>query len=477
MLPLVLVLGGCVSHVDRMKEFRQAYSIGDVSAAEAALDAIIADEAGVDPLLVSQSAGLSEEIDPLEGETHLLLLEKAMTRLASGDVDSSSRLLDRARSAFDAYYRTDFSDFWEEAEATFVDDAAITYSGADYEHIVLRTMQALIEFVRGGPDLFPYTLQIEEKQREILESTAEIGTSEEGEGYNPRSQYQRVPIGLYLMGVLAEEDLKAERANEHFREALAFTGGSRLLDEAVARSAEGVYSPPGHGAVHVLYLAGRGPTLIESTDVATELAKSIASVGVAIISESPSALVQAPVPVPAVQVNDPAPVPLAVTADDGTATSTEPLLDLNVVAQQQLDANMPIILARAVVRRTVKAAAAAVVEEQMGGNDDIFGILSGMAANMAMTAGERADTRLWMSLPAQIQAARLTVPAGRHELTFGDGTRLPVQVSAGHSTVVLAIRPALDRPARCVVDEGSRIELPAEPVPEVEAPPASTVTS
>jgi hypothetical protein len=211
----------------------------------------------------------------------------------------------------------------------------------------------------------------------------------------------------------------------------------------------------------------------------TQQALALAYVGSALIGSGVGVLGQTPVPVPIVQVADPYVPPLTIESAGGVTTSTGTILDLNEVANQQLEANMPWILARAAIRRAVKAIAAKAAQDAASQQSSSFGLLAGLVANIAMTAGERAETRNWTTLPAQIQVARIDVAEGLQELAFGVQTKVSVRVAAGKHSFVVVLQPNLSQPPRVLVDKYSKAPPPEQapetiPEPATAAEPATT---
>jgi hypothetical protein len=87
----------------------------------------------------------------------------------------------------------------------------------------------------------------------------------------------------------------------------------------------------------------------------------------------------------------------------------EPVDDLACRAQAAFDAKEPAALAKTLARALIKYGAQQGAEKQSGW-------LMGWLVNLAGMATEKADTRAWLMLPAQIRAARVDVPAGRYRL-------------------------------------------------------------
>jgi hypothetical protein len=158
--------------------------------------------------------------------------------------------------------------------------------------------------------------------------------------------------------------------------------------------------------------------------------------------------------------------PLDIHVAGQRVATTSPLADLNQIATEQLETNMPWILARAAVRRAIKGAvaegagavaeAAAKQTEQLGRHSGLIGLFTKLVVGVATTAPERADTRSWTTLPAQIQAARFVLPDGMHEIDLGPGMQTRLRVRTGKSSYLLVVRPRADLPGAMIADVASR---------------------
>lgn len=450
LLLTLLAASGCATYSERTAEFRSRFAIADFAGAEAALDRLLVDDVGVPTATVADAKALARVEEVADDDGYLLLLEKGMTRLARGDADGAIELWRRARDELDRHYVNAPADY---LQSILTDDTALEYSGADYEHVMVRALLALADLTTGGADAHAYAIQIGEKQEEILGS--DFGAEQ---GYAPRREYQRVAIGAYLEGILWEGENAPSEAALSFTRALSYSGDSPFLRAALDRARFGRYAPAGHGVVHVFRLVGRGPELVEAVHQPTDLASKLANVAITLVSDRGAALVQAPVKVPAVRRIDWSCPPLPIGISGGAAVDTVALLDVNAVAEQQLAANLPWIAARALIRRSVKAVSAAYVEEAVRRKDQKHEIafVIGALANLAWTALERADTRNWSTLPAEIQVARLELPAGRHDLHLGPALQAPILVAAGHDTYVVVLQPSPALPGVALVDVYSR---------------------
>lgn len=454
---------GCKSYSDKLSEFRGLYLQGDFAGADAAVNRLIAKESGAKPEAVARSNGL--DVKAGKGDTYLLLLDKAMAQLALGRPEIAVELMRRARDQLDAHESRSVKDYFA---AVLTDDTALDYAGADYELILVRVMLCLCDLLvhssQTAGDAYAYALQVGEKQERIIGSP--LG---EDIGYKPRQEYRRVGIGAYLQGVILEATGAPDGAARAYERCVGYEPDIRIAEEALARATEGRYAPAGEGVLHVFRLAGPGPFYGTGTSPPTDFALRLAQLAAAILTDSYVPFMQTEVPVPVLAVHVSGVPPLEVSAF-GRSVATEPLLDVNMVAAQQLEKMMPMIIARAVVRRAVKAAATTAGSEAVGNNNrkNKDAIELGFAlANLLWTASERADTRSWSSLPAQIHVARLPLPAGVHAVRLGRDMEAEVRIAAGRDTYVLIVQPDPGRPGVVLVDRLSRTGSGADALPEI----------
>lgn len=456
-LAVTIVVTACASADQRIAPFANAWGHAHFAEAEARIDTLIAEEAGVDKKLVSESKGLDESIEAKHGDTFLYLQEKSLTRLAAGDVDSSIELLRRSRDVLASRYEASDVKGW--LASGLGDDTFLEYRGADYEHVLTPALLALCALLEGGQDSYAYALQVGEVQEQILGSTFGDDVDGKGNGYNPRKTYQRVALGAYVEGLVREREGYASEAFKAYARARDFGAAVPVVLDACERTTNGSYSPAGQGVVHVIRFAGRGPRLVQGQSPITESALFLANIGSIAIGRNVGTLGQASVPVPVVQCGDLALAELEIRTDGAVVATTSTLLDVAAVAAQQVEANMPWILARAAIRRTVKAVAAKAAQDavQKKHDESGAGVLAGIFTNIVLTVGEKADTRNWTALPARFQAARFTLTEGTHELDFGTGMHASVRVAAGKDSYVLIVQPDVTQPGALITDVYSKV--------------------
>jgi len=428
-----LTLAACGSTEAARAEYREAWHSGDVAGALASIDTQLADSSGLDVEEVEGSNGLASAIDPDEGDICLYLLERGMVSLLQGDLQSSIDLFIRGRDGLDSRLNTDFSSYFTDIAASLAGETATDYSGADYEHLLVRSLLSLTDLMAGDGQAEAYAFQFIEKQEQILGLAYDL----EGVDYEPRQQYERVAFGHYLRGVLDEREGGTDAANIYALASQYSGGESELIEASLQRvNSSEPWAASGNGVLHVFALMGRGPYLQEKqADADTELAVRLATIALAILRKSATPAIQDTVPVPSVVRTDVSVAPVRVSLGEEGWT-TESILDLNAVAEQQLEANRPLNTARAVVRRTLIGLAADKASEESIGLSSFAGI----GFNLGATLREKADTRSWATLPAEIHAARIELPAGVHELNIG-GVMRRVEVSAGRDSFALLVRP------------------------------------
>ena len=124
--------------------------------------------------------------------------------------------------------------------------------------------------------------------------------------------------------------------------------------------------------------------------------------------------------------------PLRIQSPAGQVDTTR-LLDVRKMAVKALQEQMPAILIRATAGALGKIQAQKKAEQQGGW-------LGKMAAKVVTAAVTNADLRSWLALPAEVQAAQFTLPAGPNELTllaYDWSERVKVNLTPGGTTLVV----------------------------------------
>src|SRR5690606_30732149 len=209
--------------------------------------------------------------------------------------------------------------------------------------------------------------------------------------------------------------------------------GLASVREHIERAERGVHSQRGNGVLYVFALVGRGPYKEEVAEMPTTAALLIADriLSNQLQQELPPTI--APIKIPRLVACSNAVAGLEVTADGTLCGHTETVTDVTQMALLQHEAVLPQIMARAVIRRVVKKGMIYGAKEALGVERGSLESLPFELLGIAWEATENADTRCWGLLPDKIQALRVELPAGGHEITLRPiGHRGTIR-SAGHT--------------------------------------------
>lgn len=132
---------------------------------------------------------------------------------------------------------------------------------------------------------------------------------------------------------------------------------------------------------------------------------------------------------------------IQVTAQDGVSRTPVLIEDLSAIAVRDFEERKPGMLLRMTGRVLFKEAA--VIQSERAG-ERAGGALGGLAARVAArtlaSSTERADTRSWSGLPAELLIARLRLPPGTHEIQITyQGVRGPEAKSVTVDVVAGAV--------------------------------------
>lgn len=116
---------------------------------------------------------------------------------------------------------------------------------------------------------------------------------------------------------------------------------------------------------------------------------------------------------------------------DSASVKTDELVDVNLMAQQQLTENMPTILLRQALRVYAKDQ----IRKSTAKDDDVGNLLF----NVWNTLTEQPDTRSWQTLPGNVNAASKIVKAGEHTVSV-DGQDYTFEVRDRQTALVWVSR-------------------------------------
>ncbi len=413
-------LSGCATYEQRVLQVRHDFYSNDLDGASQAV-----------------AKGLKNP----HHDADVLKLEQAMVDLTAGRPQRAEQTLREARDRFDHLEQKSYA---EAALSMVTDDNRRSYAGEDYEKILVRAFLALSNLMSGGVDAQAYSLQITDKQQQIINAAIDK------DGTNPKSIYKQVALGPYIRGALREEThVNYDDVARASAMVVSWQPDFAYGREDLERAQRGRHSAPGNGVLYVFTLVGRGPYKQETLEVPSTVALFIADRILSATNKYSLPPTVAPIKVAKV-VSPSSSVSFVRVAVDRVPTgSTATITDVSRMALEQYEAIYPRVVATAVVRRIVKKGIIYGTKEAVSLDPNSPLNLGLDLLGVAWEATEAADTRCWGLLPDKIQVLRVELPAGPHQIALaaegpgglGREETQSVTIANGRNTYVLANFP------------------------------------
>ncbi len=404
----------------------------------------------------------------------LYLLNKGMVLRMKRDFAGSNQALEAAKAEMDRLYAISVS---QNAMSFLINDSTVSYGGEDYEQVLVHLYMALNYLELGQKD----DARVEAQQVDI--KLREIASKVSG------SSYVRDAFTLYLTGMIYEDLGEKSDAMISYRDAynaykkyqnsygtpmpeelkhdlLRMAQRQGLNDEAAQYSKEfGIplapvkSDPAKEGELVFIFNNGLAPIKREKRSSMAAPPPSVMAGGA---PATPGVFVTIALPYYESRLNN---VASARISADAEQASTERVENIDAIARSSLDSHMGAIVARSLARAVVKAKVQEAVDRagQRRSNDNGgagVALLGSIFVRVAAVATERADTRSWLTLPAEIQMARVHLPPGQYtikvELLDAGGQTVATReypgivITAGHMTYLTDqwIPPVMRSPAR-----------------------------
>lgn len=412
-----LVCGaGCKTFSDYTQATRNALSANDH---EAALNAS------------NRALGVKRAEDvpePLEDDSALLLLDRAMVLQALHEYELSSRdfqiadkaleILDFSRSTANEIVRYMFS------------DSAGPYKARPYEKLMLNTLNMINYLARENLQ----GAKVEARRFAIIRKYLLDGAKKDSK---PTEMPAAVP-GSYLAGYAFEKAGDPGEALRYYDEVLqaadiASLGGpirrlARLsgyrtprLEKAASGTPESSVVDGESGEVLIVISYGRVPALV-ARRVPIGFALTIAAAFLPREAWQQANRLAAQGLVTWINYPELAPTradyPVPIVTVDGVAQTSEEIANVDAIVQRAWDDSKGRVMAAAVTRMLTRAAVGAGVGVAAGkasGRGGV-GVLASMIAQASMAAADKPDTRSWATLPARIAVVRAPLPPGKHRI-------------------------------------------------------------
>ncbi|MCG6886926.1 MAG: hypothetical protein LJE74_06940 [Proteobacteria bacterium] len=338
----------------------------------------------------------------------LYLLNKAMLLRMQGEYAASNQAFEAAKKIIQAYSAISVT---EQSTSFVINDTTITYTGIPLDRVMLHTYEALNYLELGDLN----NARVEALQVDVLLQRLTQDA--------PDSALSVDPFARYLAGMIYEELGEDSDAMIAYRKAYeAYKEHARLYATTV----------PDYLKLDLLRLSRRmglheeyrnlkkefGASATHQADTSAHNGRVVLffSNGLAPVKRESSHTIIDPGSGIAVRIslpyykNRPVPVAKVRLRVNEIQSESEQVENVTGIARATLQAAMPGITTRATVRAVTKYQMARQAQRQ----DDLTGLL----VNIMNVVTERADTRSWLTLPANIQMARISLPAGSYTLNI-----------------------------------------------------------
>lgn len=422
---LIIWLGcfsGCRTHAHQLETVRTDYYSGRLEQASTTLEHLLEKE---------------------KRDADALKLDRALVDLTTGHPQRAEQTLRQVRDRLDHLEQVDVG---EQLLSMVRDDQSVAWAGDDYEKVLIRTFLSISNLMHDGGDASAYALQVDQKQNDII---ARI--ERERRADQTQLDFKRLALGPYIHAALLEErhtnfdDIERSRLKVVSWEQ-EFRDGQLDLE----RARHGRHSEPGHGVLYLFCLVGRGPYKVEAAEIPTQAAMLIADRILSSVLEQELTPTVAPIKIPVVKPGRAMITSVGLQQANAELGSTNTITNISDFAVQQSEADRANVLARAVVRRTLKKAAMYAAKQSVGAESSPAADIALTLAGIAWEATESADTRCWGLLPHEIQVLRVELPAGEHVLDLvpqrgservGKLRQVRVTIDNGRNTYMLANIP------------------------------------
>ena len=358
-----------------------------------------------DNLLIGR-ADVAQQLAEKEDEDTsdvLASLNKGMLRRMTGDYAGSNQILEVAKQYIESLYGISITDT---AGSMMINDAVRDYKGARYEQVLLHAYMAM-NYLQMG--------LLDSARVEILQ--ADVKMMEWGE------EPDEDPFMRYFSGIIFEALGEEDQALVAYRKARDIYIATRneqglevpvMLKKDLLRLLYSLGLKSEYREMkHELGLANYKPTKVSGNfgELIVVLSNGLAPIRTesAIMTFSPEVQSNVRVAFP-VYASEPNVLNAARLNISNKHIPLETVENIDSLARQALDDEMPLIMTRAVARAVVK------YQTQKSANDQHA--LAGFLMTVTNLATERADTRSWTTLPQEIQMARVVLPVGQQSVSI-----------------------------------------------------------
>lgn len=356
----------------------------------------------------------------------LYFMEKGQLLQLKGDLPQSTSAWlggDEKIRVWEEEYKTDPNKLLGDFASYLLNDNSRRYDGYDYEKVMLSTLLAVNHAAQGRLDNARVEIKktherealiadMRAKQIEKVEAEAQerdvktqykdlkgypVETLDDPEVTGLKNSYQSA-VSHYLAGFVYEAEGEPSLAAAGYRKAIELRPNVKILENALSEvdSRRKKIKP---NETDVLFVVGVGNAPArQSTTIPLPFRWNgqwnATSISFPVIRPDTSTV-----------------VPGALSLSNLGNIPLTSITSIDAMSRRALKDDMPGIILRSTIRAVAKGAATKEITDRAGG-------VAGMIATVASVASERADERMWRSLPGQLAIGRAIVPQGRYQLTI-----------------------------------------------------------
>ncbi len=460
---LLTLLFGCQTHRQIIDQAHTAYWQNDFQQSSALLD---------------------KAISRPKRDRVPLMLDQSMVAFQQGDIEATQLLLRQSKAELVA--APALADLAENSLSMFSDDRHRAYAAEDHEIILHRILQTLCSILTSDGDEVAFSHQLGEQCETLLVHRPDNTRSSETPASDsvtpvalpgvPESDSVKREIAIApLMRAIVRSNspLQHDEVVHHLTQAYQWRPESRFLEHELQRAQNDIGIQPGHGAVYLIALVGKGPRKVASTEPVSSQALLIADQILSGLGNYTLPPTIAPIKVARIELSPISFDQLSILVDNQAVGFTENIADLGRLAVERQNELLPEIVARAVVRRIVKKGVVVAAKSKSNAKKNSGNDLTSLvydAGGVAWEALEQADLRAWALLPGSIQVIRMELPAGNHHLSLapamngqlaGRSFSETIDVRNGQTTVVVGTLSEANATGRIMIPRPQSISFVA----------------
>lgn len=356
----------------------------------------------------------------------LYFMEKGQLLQLKGELPLSTEAWlggDEKIRLWEEEYKTDPNKLLGNIASYLLNDNSRRYDGYDYEKVMLSTLLAVNHAAQGRLDNARVEIKktherealiadMRAKQIEKVEAEAQerdvktqykdlkgypVETLDDPEVTGLKNSYQSA-VSHYLAGFVYEAEGEPSLAAAGYRKAVELRPNIKVLENALSEvdSRRKKIKP---NETDVLFVVGVGNAPARQSTTIPLPFRWNGQWNATSIS------------FPVIRPDTATVVPSALSLSNLGNIPLTSITSIDAMSRRALKDDMPGIILRSTIRAVAKGVATKEINDRAGA-------VAGLIATVASVASERADERMWRSLPGQIAIGRAIVKQGRYQLTI-----------------------------------------------------------